>query len=135
MLYLIVYNRKGTEGRRYGVIECDPLVCKGLEKSVSWIPLSTMTHFNAILHCFFISKSGHFESALTSPPVLTFIGMRYQYVTNLCWSKQARHMVIPYMPMLVPPLNWTGYEFYILVLYYDNNCKFLYILCFIEQLL
>ncbi|XP_044493782.1 DNA-directed RNA polymerase 2, chloroplastic/mitochondrial-like isoform X2 [Mangifera indica] len=48
-------SMKGTEGRRYGVIECDPLVCKGLEKS-------------------------------------------------------ARHMVIPYMPMLVPPLNWTGYD-------------------------
>ncbi|XP_044493476.1 DNA-directed RNA polymerase 1B, mitochondrial-like isoform X2 [Mangifera indica] len=46
---------KGPKGRRYGVIECDPLVCKGLEKS-------------------------------------------------------ARHMVIPYMPMLVPPLNWTGYD-------------------------
>lgn len=44
---------KGT--RRYGVIECDPLVRKGLEKT-------------------------------------------------------ARHMVIPYMPMLVPPLIWTGYE-------------------------
>ncbi|KAJ7943280.1 DNA-directed RNA polymerase [Quillaja saponaria] len=41
--------------RRYGVIECDPLVCKGIEKT-------------------------------------------------------ARHMVIPYMPMLVPPLNWTGYD-------------------------
>lgn len=23
---------------------------------------------------------------------------------------QARHMVIPFMPMLVPPLNWTGYD-------------------------
>ncbi|XP_041010369.1 DNA-directed RNA polymerase 1B, mitochondrial [Juglans microcarpa x Juglans regia] len=41
--------------RRYGVIECDPLVCKGLEKT-------------------------------------------------------ARHMVIPYMPMLVPPLKWRGYD-------------------------
>lgn len=41
--------------RRYGVIECDPLVRKGLEKT-------------------------------------------------------ARHMVIPYMPMLVPPLNWAGYD-------------------------
>uniref|UniRef100_A0A2N9EV15 DNA-directed RNA polymerase n=1 Tax=Fagus sylvatica TaxID=28930 RepID=A0A2N9EV15_FAGSY len=41
--------------RRYGVIECDPLVRKGLERT-------------------------------------------------------ARHMVIPYMPMLVPPLNWTGYD-------------------------
>ncbi|KAB1206594.1 DNA-directed RNA polymerase 1B, mitochondrial [Morella rubra] len=41
--------------RRYGVIECNPLVSKGLEKT-------------------------------------------------------ARHMVIPYMPMLVPPLNWTGYD-------------------------
>ncbi|KAL6573587.1 DNA-directed RNA polymerase 1B, mitochondrial [Orobanche hederae] len=41
--------------RRYGVIECDPLVRKGLERT-------------------------------------------------------ARHMVIPYMPMLVPPLTWTGYE-------------------------
>ncbi|EEF47677.1 DNA-directed RNA polymerase 2, chloroplast/mitochondrial precursor, putative [Ricinus communis] len=41
--------------RRYGVIECDPIVRNGLEKS-------------------------------------------------------ARHMVIPYMPMLVPPLNWEGYD-------------------------
>ncbi|XP_038892390.1 DNA-directed RNA polymerase 1B, mitochondrial [Benincasa hispida] len=41
--------------KRYGVIECDPLVRKGLEKT-------------------------------------------------------ARHIVIPYMPMLVPPLNWTGYD-------------------------
>jgi hypothetical protein len=24
-------------------------------------------------------------------------------------SKQAMHMVIPYMPMLGPPQNWTGY--------------------------
>ncbi|KAL8161431.1 hypothetical protein V2J09_012920 [Rumex salicifolius] len=41
--------------RRYGIIECDPLVRKGLEKT-------------------------------------------------------ARHMVIPYMPMLVPPLKWIGYD-------------------------
>ncbi|KAJ1423067.1 DNA-directed RNA polymerase, phage-type [Sesbania bispinosa] len=41
--------------KRYGVIECDALVQKGLEKT-------------------------------------------------------ARHMVIPYMPMLVPPINWTGYD-------------------------
>ncbi|CAH9090948.1 unnamed protein product [Cuscuta europaea] len=41
--------------RRYGVIQCDPLVLKGLERS-------------------------------------------------------ARHMVIPYMPMLVPPVKWTGYD-------------------------
>ncbi|XP_015895265.2 DNA-directed RNA polymerase 1B, mitochondrial isoform X1 [Ziziphus jujuba] len=48
-----VETPKGS--RRYGVIECDPLVRKGLEKT-------------------------------------------------------ARHMVIPYMPMLVPPINWTGYD-------------------------
>ncbi|XP_034707370.1 DNA-directed RNA polymerase 2, chloroplastic/mitochondrial-like isoform X1 [Vitis riparia] len=42
-------------GRRFGVIECDPLVKKGLERT-------------------------------------------------------ARHMVIPYVPMLVPPLKWTGYD-------------------------
>ncbi|KAM7268013.1 hypothetical protein ACFE04_010179 [Oxalis oulophora] len=41
--------------RRYGVIECDPLVRKGMERS-------------------------------------------------------ARHMVMPYMPMLVPPVKWTGYD-------------------------
>ncbi|XP_031388098.1 DNA-directed RNA polymerase 1B, mitochondrial isoform X2 [Punica granatum] len=46
-------SQKGS--RRYGVIECDPLVRKGLEKT-------------------------------------------------------ARHMVIPYMPMLVPPSNWKGYD-------------------------
>ncbi|KAL9270829.1 DNA-directed RNA polymerase 2, chloroplastic/mitochondrial-like protein [Drosera capensis] len=44
-----------TSSKRYGVIECDPMALKGLEKS-------------------------------------------------------ARHMVIPYMPMLVPPLKWTGYS-------------------------
>ncbi|CAI0553079.1 unnamed protein product [Linum tenue] len=41
--------------RRYGVIKCDPVVLKGLERS-------------------------------------------------------ARHMVIPYMPMLVPPVKWMGYD-------------------------
>ncbi|CAN4082740.1 unnamed protein product [Withania somnifera] len=48
---------KETKGasRRYGVIQCDELVLKGLERA-------------------------------------------------------ARHMVIPYMPMLVPPLKWTGYD-------------------------
>lgn len=25
---------------------------------------------------------------------------------------QARHMVIPYLPMLIPPRNWTGYEMF-----------------------
>ncbi|KAL4383011.1 hypothetical protein GQ457_15G004450 [Hibiscus cannabinus] len=49
-------SKDGNKGsRRYGVIECDPLVRKGLEKT-------------------------------------------------------AKHMVIPYMPMLVPPQNWTGYD-------------------------
>ncbi|XP_071926327.1 DNA-directed RNA polymerase 1B, mitochondrial-like [Coffea arabica] len=48
-----VETQRGS--RRYGVIECDPLVRKGLERT-------------------------------------------------------AKHMVIPYMPMLVPPLNWTGYD-------------------------
>ncbi|XP_074309443.1 DNA-directed RNA polymerase 1B, mitochondrial-like [Silene latifolia] len=46
-------DKKGS--RRYGVIRCDPLVRKGLEKS-------------------------------------------------------ARHTVIPYMPMVVPPLDWRGYD-------------------------
>ncbi|KAK8694366.1 hypothetical protein V6N13_071920 [Hibiscus sabdariffa] len=50
---LVKENKK--TGRRYGVIECDPLVRKGLERT-------------------------------------------------------ARHMVIPYMPMLVPPVKWTGYD-------------------------
>ncbi|CAA0823336.1 DNA-directed RNA polymerase 2-chloroplastic/mitochondrial [Striga hermonthica] len=45
----------GSSSKRYGVIQCDPLVRKGLEKT-------------------------------------------------------AKHMVIPYMPMLVPPVKWTGYD-------------------------
>ncbi|XP_075103112.1 DNA-directed RNA polymerase 1B, mitochondrial isoform X1 [Nicotiana tabacum] len=48
-----VETMKGS--RRYGVIQCDPLVRKGLDKT-------------------------------------------------------ARHMVIPYMPMLVPPQSWLGYD-------------------------
>lgn len=49
------FTKEALKGRRYGVIECDPLVRKGLEKT-------------------------------------------------------GRHMIIPYMPMLVPPLNWRGYN-------------------------
>ncbi|KAK7394346.1 hypothetical protein VNO78_14869 [Psophocarpus tetragonolobus] len=41
--------------KRYGIIQCDPLILKGLDRS-------------------------------------------------------AKNMVIPYMPMLVPPVNWTGYD-------------------------
>lgn len=44
-----------SASRRYGIIQCDELVIKGLERT-------------------------------------------------------ARHMVIPYMPMLVPPVKWTGYD-------------------------
>ncbi|KAI4389287.1 hypothetical protein MLD38_001528 [Melastoma candidum] len=44
-----------SSGRRYGVIECDPVVLKGLERT-------------------------------------------------------PRHMVIPYMPMLIPPVKWTAYD-------------------------
>lgn len=50
-----ISNDSNNGSRRYGVIECDPMIQKGLEKT-------------------------------------------------------ARHMVIPYMPMLVPPNNWTGYD-------------------------
>lgn len=50
-----VMKEKTKAGRRYGVIQCDPLVFKGLDRT-------------------------------------------------------ARHMVIPYMPMLVPPVQWTGYD-------------------------
>ncbi|KAI4351389.1 hypothetical protein L6164_005758 [Bauhinia variegata] len=50
-----VTKEANKTGRRYSAVECDPLVLKGLERTV-------------------------------------------------------RNMVIPYMPMLVPPVNWTGYH-------------------------
>ncbi|VFQ79556.1 unnamed protein product [Cuscuta campestris] len=50
-----VSNQAKGPSRRYGVIQCDPSVLKGLERS-------------------------------------------------------ARHMVIPYMPMLIPPIKWKGYD-------------------------
>ncbi|WJX80869.1 DNA-directed RNA polymerase 2, chloroplastic/mitochondrial [Trifolium repens] len=50
-----VTNGATKTGRKYGVIECDPLILKGLDRT-------------------------------------------------------ARNMVIPYMPMLVPPIKWTGYD-------------------------
>uniref|UniRef100_A0A161ZRR5 DNA-directed RNA polymerase n=1 Tax=Daucus carota subsp. sativus TaxID=79200 RepID=A0A161ZRR5_DAUCS len=46
---------ESKETKRYGVIQCDPVIRSGLDKTV-------------------------------------------------------RHMVIPYMPMLVPPVKWTGYD-------------------------
>ncbi|KAI3726194.1 hypothetical protein L1987_65991 [Smallanthus sonchifolius] len=49
-------GREGQKtGRRYGVIECDPSVRKGLERA-------------------------------------------------------SKHVVMPYMPMLIPPVKWTGYD-------------------------
>ncbi|KAM1954398.1 hypothetical protein ACFX1T_023745 [Malus domestica] len=54
-LTTVTKDPKNTTSRRFGVIQCNPLVLKGLEKTAS-------------------------------------------------------HMVIPYMPMLVPPVNWTGYD-------------------------
>ncbi|KAL1205880.1 DNA-directed RNA polymerase 2, chloroplastic/mitochondrial [Cardamine amara subsp. amara] len=51
----IVAKGNMKSGRKYGVIECDPLVRKGLEKT-------------------------------------------------------GRYAVMPYMPMLVPPLKWSGYD-------------------------
>ncbi|KAM6549324.1 hypothetical protein CsatB_021000 [Cannabis sativa] len=53
--FMTVINEAKKSGRRCGIIQCDPLVLKGLDKT-------------------------------------------------------ARHMVMPYMPMLVPPLRWTGYD-------------------------
>ncbi|XP_062106416.1 DNA-directed RNA polymerase 2, chloroplastic/mitochondrial isoform X2 [Humulus lupulus] len=53
--FMTVMNEAKKSGRRCGIIQCDPLVLKGLDKT-------------------------------------------------------ARHMVMPYMPMLVPPLKWTGYD-------------------------
>ncbi|KAJ8775300.1 hypothetical protein K2173_020304 [Erythroxylum novogranatense] len=53
--FITVSKDNQKTSRRYGVIECDPMVLKGLERT-------------------------------------------------------ARHMVIPYMPMLVPPVKWTGYD-------------------------
>ncbi|KAL5739458.1 hypothetical protein ACOSQ2_028638 [Xanthoceras sorbifolium] len=50
-----VSKENKSHSRKYGVIECDPVVVKGLERT-------------------------------------------------------ARHMVMPYVPMLVPPVKWTGYD-------------------------
>ncbi|XVF31632.1 hypothetical protein REPUB_Repub17cG0008100 [Reevesia pubescens] len=53
--FITVVKENKKTGRRYGVIECDPIIRKGLERT-------------------------------------------------------ARHVVIPYMPMLVPPVKWTCYD-------------------------
>ncbi|PKA55846.1 DNA-directed RNA polymerase 1, mitochondrial [Apostasia shenzhenica] len=50
--------------RRCGIIECDPLIHQGLDRTVSSLKI----------------------------------------------IDQARHMVIPYIPMLIPAINWTGYD-------------------------
>ncbi|XP_064957274.1 DNA-directed RNA polymerase 2B, chloroplastic/mitochondrial-like isoform X2 [Musa acuminata AAA Group] len=50
-----IVSSEQLKTKRYGIIECDPLVRQGLDRT-------------------------------------------------------ARHMVIPYMPMLMPPLNWKGYD-------------------------
>ncbi|KAK2663200.1 hypothetical protein Ddye_001774 [Dipteronia dyeriana] len=59
-----VSKENKSASRKYGVIECDPLVLKGLERTG----------------------------------------------TDTFFLQQARHMVIPYIPMLVPPVKWTGYD-------------------------
>lgn len=58
----------------------------------------------------------------------------YSYVNDRFkdWSllKQARHMVIPYMPMLVPPIKWTGYA-NLSFLFFSQFAAFLYFSCVI----
>ena len=41
------------------------------------------------------------------------------------FSVQAKHMVIPYMPMLIPPMNWTGL---VLLIHVSHN-YFVYMCC------
>ncbi|XP_052729325.1 DNA-directed RNA polymerase 2B, chloroplastic/mitochondrial-like isoform X1 [Vigna angularis] len=53
--FITVTKESIKSSRRYGIIQCDPLILKGLDRT-------------------------------------------------------AKNMVIPYMPMLVPPVNWTGYD-------------------------
>ena len=108
ILYFVwIYFRRKTS-RRYGVIECDALVRKGLEKSVSFVG-------RFILH---YCKFFFFLTRLSSE---IFIYPVYLDDSDLClFFKQARHMVIPYMPMLVPPVNWTGYG----LKYYLSTCLF-----------
>lgn len=38
------------------------------------------------------------------------------FFNNSYLFKQARHMVTPYPPMLVPPVKWTGYDNFSFVL-------------------
>jgi len=35
----------------------------------------------------------------------------FDHVMGHVFSWQAKHMVIPYMPMLIPPICWTGFVF------------------------
>lgn len=51
-------------------------------------------------------------SCIMNMPWNFLLHFSLQYVLWLksCFFlKQVKHMVIPYMPMLVPPVNWTGY--------------------------
>lgn len=111
---MVSYNRKG---RRYGVIECDPLVHKGLEKTVSGISSSRVACISCLLITFFCYGIILRVWLLYTFPFLTFLCINYKNETNICLSKQGRHMIIPYMPMLVPPLNWRGYGFHISAFY------------------
>ncbi|KAM7472905.1 hypothetical protein LguiA_011088 [Lonicera macranthoides] len=54
-IFKFVYKEPGSFGKRYGVIECDPLVVTGLDRTI-------------------------------------------------------KHMIIPYVPMLVPPKQWKRYD-------------------------
>lgn len=41
--------------------------------------------------------------------LLSFVSASLDFLENSNVNEQARHMVIPYMPMLIPPVKWTGY--------------------------
>lgn len=112
-LQSIVFFLRKTS-RRYGCIECDPLVQKGLDKSVSRIVDYVFAVLLSDISCTFVmlGSEQYCYHYVSRPFKLSLRQSLYSPLTILLGFKQARHMVIPYLPMLIPPQNWTGYEIF-----------------------
>ncbi|KAF6144774.1 hypothetical protein GIB67_016848 [Kingdonia uniflora] len=79
--------------RRYGVIQCDQLVHKGLDNTGK-IPIESSPE-EAIKGSTFLGQINSEED---------------EVLRDDDTSNEANYMMIPYVPMLIPPKVWKGYD-------------------------
>ncbi|KAF9662721.1 hypothetical protein SADUNF_Sadunf18G0083700 [Salix dunnii] len=92
--------------KKYGVIECDPLILTGLDgTSANASKGSYHSRFDISSFVLVLQLIRKMVS-----DVITYRLLDALLIYGISVLMQAKHMLIPYFPMLVPPKKWKGYD-------------------------